>query len=243
MPGSLHFVLMTSFLLYISSFQIPRAKTFRCDLNMAGFGKPVPNPTSIKKDFPNPTDLCACGSSKSYSDCCLKYHSDSRIPMEPEDLVRARFSAFVYSKIDFLLESTHPDSKYFEVDEVALGSKRTKRQIWFKQLQSRADEMDFSNLKFILPTNIDDKLKTFLQEKGYLDKEGSISKDVSEDGTASVLIALDRKPKSAIKFDKVLEKIIAKKAANGGYLYIGAGTEILDQKNPQQQKVTYKGLR
>lgn len=233
------------------SFQmrIPLAiRDHKSELKMAGFGKAASQPQTIIRE-PLETDPCACGSSKPYSNCCKKYHSDTSIPMEPEDLVRARFSAFIYSKISFLLESTHPDSKYYEVDEESLGSKRTKRQIWFKQMQARADEMDFGNLNFLKPSNVDDKLKTFLQEKGYFDNDNSTTATATintySDDMTSVLIALDRKPKSAVKFDKVLEKINVKKAANGGYLYIGAVTEMLDQKNPQSQKVhvTYKSGR
>lgn len=96
------------------------------------------------------------------------------MPVEtPEKLVRARFSAFIYMKIPYLLDSTHPESKDYCQDEEVVGSKRTKKQIWSKQLESRAADMDFANLKF----------------------EGE---SVQDDGV-QVSIVLDRKPKSSTK--------------------------------------------
>ena len=46
----------------------------------AGFGKKVDVPIKISEV--KELDPCACGSSLTYSDCCLKYHSDSSRPIE-----------------------------------------------------------------------------------------------------------------------------------------------------------------
>lgn len=55
--------------------------------------------------------LCPCGSGKVYPDCCGKVHASMRVST-PEELMRARYSAFCLKKINFLIDtlhSLHPD--------------------------------------------------------------------------------------------------------------------------------------
>jgi len=190
-------------------------------LNMAGFGKAIPK---LEKAIiePLPTDQCACGSNLKYADCCQKFHLDPKKLIDsPFKLIRARFSAYVYTKIPFLLESTHPESKDYCIEEEIIGSKRTKRTIWAKQLEARSMETDFKNL--------------------YFENELEDSQ-VNELGYASVSITLNRKPKSSTKFDSVRETILAKKNPDGGYLYISGKTDIITSENPQQKKLAIRQM-
>lgn len=102
-----------------------------------------------------------------------------------------------------------------------VGSKRTKRQIWKKQLEARAGELDFANLTF--------------QDDGGV--------EMSQTGeTAVVSLSLDRKPKSSKKYDKCVEKITCKKATDGGWMYMSGRTEVTEENNPRpkQVKITNK---
>ena len=188
---------------------------------MAGFGKVEKKIVEITSE-PNPTDLCGCKSGRVYSECCMPLHQDPQAPIDSATkLVRARFSAYVYSKISFLLLSTHPESKDYEKDEEAIGSKRSKRTIWQKQLEARATDTEFANLQFVDETESD---------------------IVDDNGLASVSITLDRRPKSSLKFDKIAERITVKKSSSGGFLYLGASSEIVELKNPQQKVVKKKQM-
>ena len=50
---------------------------------------------------------CPCGSGKTYGECCQPVIEGSRKAATPEELMRARYSAYVKAEIDFIVNSTH----------------------------------------------------------------------------------------------------------------------------------------
>ena len=182
---------------------------------MAGFGKKVE--TASKELEVDASSKCACGSDKAYSECCGRFHPEGAANADtPDALVRARFSAFVYMKIGYLLQSTHPESKDYCLEEEVVGSKRTKRQIWKKQLEARASELDFANLSF---------------------DNGSEELNATGD-VANLKLSLDRKPKASMKWDKCAETITCKKSVDGnGWMYLAGRTEVTEENNPKQKQV------
>ncbi|HKM14320.1 MAG TPA: YchJ family protein [Marinospirillum sp.] len=54
--------------------------------------------------------LCACGSQKSYTDCCQRYHQGEAAPT-PETLMRSRFTAFVLKLDAYLYASWHSSTQ------------------------------------------------------------------------------------------------------------------------------------
>lgn len=55
--------------------------------------------------------LCPCGSGNSYSECCEQIISGRAIAKTAEELMRARYSAYVFAKMDFIFDSTHVDHR------------------------------------------------------------------------------------------------------------------------------------
>lgn len=55
--------------------------------------------------------LCPCGSGIPYSDCCEQIISGGRSAKTAEQLMRARYSAYVNAEMDFIFESTHPEHR------------------------------------------------------------------------------------------------------------------------------------
>ena len=55
--------------------------------------------------------LCPCGSGIPYSDCCEQIISGGRAAKTAEQLMRARYSAYVNAEMDFIFESTHPEHR------------------------------------------------------------------------------------------------------------------------------------
>lgn len=55
--------------------------------------------------------ICPCGSGITYSECCEQIISGTRSAETAEQLMRARYSAYVFAKMDFIFESTHPDHR------------------------------------------------------------------------------------------------------------------------------------
>jgi len=62
--------------------------------------------------------LCHCGSGQPFIDCCSPILDGSRQAATPEQLMRARYSAFCLQDIAFLGQSLHPDHRE-DHDEVA----------------------------------------------------------------------------------------------------------------------------
>ncbi len=61
-------------------------------------------------------DRCPCGLEKEYSDCCEPLIKGERVAQSPEELMRARYTAYVKTEVTYLLDSSHP-SKRDDYDE------------------------------------------------------------------------------------------------------------------------------
>jgi len=55
--------------------------------------------------------ICPCGSGRPYSECCKQIISGSQPADTAEQLMRARYSAYVFAEMDFVFESTHPEHR------------------------------------------------------------------------------------------------------------------------------------
>ncbi|MBC7387032.1 MAG: SEC-C domain-containing protein [Cryobacterium sp.] len=56
-------------------------------------------------------DTCPCLSGKPYANCCEPILNGKSKPVTAEDLLRARYSAFVVGNIDFILSSHHSKTR------------------------------------------------------------------------------------------------------------------------------------
>jgi len=103
-----------------------------------GFGKPVEQkPKSNRRASRIPTDdttPCGCFCGKSYAECCAPYHRGEAYPSEPLALVRARYSAFNFRDIEFIVDSTHPENELF-------GDRKT--------MVSRLDQNCYDDFDFV----------------------------------------------------------------------------------------------
>ncbi|MAV75342.1 MAG: hypothetical protein CL691_01800 [Cellvibrionales bacterium] len=54
---------------------------------------------------------CHCGKQLSFEDCCQMIINDLRLAKTAEQVMRARYSAYVTGEIDFLHDSLHPDNR------------------------------------------------------------------------------------------------------------------------------------
>ncbi len=57
------------------------------------------------------TKTCPCQSGKEFKDCCAPVIAGERKASTPEELMRARYSAYATAAIDFIIDSTHPDQR------------------------------------------------------------------------------------------------------------------------------------
>lgn len=98
--------------------------------------------------------LCPCGSTHSYQNCCNRIHEALRQAESAEQLMRARYSAFCLERIDFLYESFHPQTRRFQ--------KKAEIESWAK-------ENNWQELQLIKSTNSTVEFKAF-----YIDLQGDL---------------------------------------------------------------------
>ena len=67
----------------------------------------------------NTPDLCPCCSGKKYADCCQPVLNGSRKASSPEELMRARYTAYVVHDIDFIVNTVEKGEKIAEIDRKA----------------------------------------------------------------------------------------------------------------------------
>lgn len=66
---------------------------------------------------------CPCGLDKEYQSCCGLIHADQSIAQTPELLMRARYTAFVKEKVEFVDQTNIPGTKDFNLDEAKRWAK------------------------------------------------------------------------------------------------------------------------
>ena len=60
---------------------------------------------------------CACGSKRTYSNCCKKFHDSGEAPDDPVNLIRARYSAFAYRLPGYIMRTTAQGSSEWKINQ------------------------------------------------------------------------------------------------------------------------------
>jgi SEC-C motif-containing protein len=55
--------------------------------------------------------LCPCKSREPYATCCEPFHLGRKKPETAEQLMRSRYSAYFFRLVDYLVSTTHPDTR------------------------------------------------------------------------------------------------------------------------------------
>lgn len=87
---------------------------------------------------------CPCNPKKLYKDCCQLAHKDIEIVTSAEQLMRSRYSAFVFANIKYLRKSHHSSTRLSKSEYIDL-EKWTKSVNWIKLeiLNSTKDTVSF----------------------------------------------------------------------------------------------------
>ena len=67
---------------------------------------------------------CPCSSGKPYAACCKPYHDGTPAP-SPLALMRSRYSGYALKKIDYMIETTHPNLSIKSRQEIEQFSNQT----------------------------------------------------------------------------------------------------------------------
>ena len=77
------------------------------------------------KSAANVDQLCPCGSARAYRECCERWHAGPQRLCAPDAaaLMRSRYSAFVLDRLDYLLDTWHPDTRLVSLEPNPPGLK------------------------------------------------------------------------------------------------------------------------
>lgn len=83
--------------------------------------------------------LCPCGSLKKYKKCCKIFHDKIKNPSTALELMKSRFSAFVFCKSNYIIKTTHKDNPDFSTDILN----------WKKDIELFSVNTDFVKLEIL----------------------------------------------------------------------------------------------
>jgi SEC-C motif-containing protein len=69
------------------------------------------NPPLVKPSGPRELSLCPCQSRETYAACCQPFHLGQAKPDTALQLMRSRYSAYFFRLADYLVSTTHPDTR------------------------------------------------------------------------------------------------------------------------------------
>lgn len=136
----------------------------------------------------NAQSPCPCGSSLLLSACCMPRIQGKSNPTTAEDLLRARYTAFVTGDVDYILKSHHSrTSKDLSRDEVEQWSKNSE---WMGLTIHKKEKGEASDSSGIIEFHVryqarDKKKPTDHYERSLFEKEGSEWKFVDAEGAES----------------------------------------------------------
>ncbi len=86
------------------------------------------------------SEPCPCGNDKTYATCCKPFVTGKKKAKSPEELMRARYSSYVKSELNFTEHSMHPDVRdTFEKDKAEEWSNKSE---WVKLDIIESKELD-----------------------------------------------------------------------------------------------------
>ena len=191
---------------------------------MAGFGRSKAEKPRANM-APPAESQCSCGSGKVYRDCCEPVHSGSNSSPHPIALVRARFSALCNVLPAFIVATTHPDAKDYipeDAEVLGVGTKRSKRVIWEKDVQRFAEGWDFKDFELVNEA-----------EDSVLPEDG---------GDAFVSVKLQRKTKNTLKWERVDERLRFRKRGDGTWAYVSTEMKVTKPDAAMVGNVEGQGL-
>ncbi len=123
---------------------------------------------------------CPCGSEESYNKCCGPYHSGEKSAPTAEALMRSRYAAFVKNQMDYLRETTDPQT-IDQIDENANREWAERAQFLKLEILKSEESGNKGQVEFKAFYRIDDEdfvhheLSTFRKQTGeWFFKSGRI---------------------------------------------------------------------
>ena len=107
--------------------------------------------------------VCPCCSNLTYQSCCEPFHLNQANPLTPEALMRSRYAAYALNLIDYLMETTHAETRHLQQK---------------KDIESWSKQNTWLKLEIISAVNDHVEFKAYFQfnSKNFIHHENSIFK-------------------------------------------------------------------
>jgi SEC-C motif domain protein len=92
-------------------------------------------------------NLCFCGSNQNYSDCCLPFINQEKLPLTAEALMRSRYSAFNVANVDYLIDTLLPEKRQHDDRQKIQNTIDNTHWLGLKIISTR--ELEKNNVEFI----------------------------------------------------------------------------------------------
>lgn len=142
----------------------------------------------------DPASPCGCGSGSAYSKCCGVQHMSFESSNTPEQVLRARYTAFKYGLADYIIDSTHTSNEDFQKFMVAArATKRSGAERWKREILQLKEKEDLGFLGIdVVSTEVIGDFATvifralFLQGASAVTDAGGAEEEEGEDGFLAV---------------------------------------------------------
>ncbi len=101
---------------------------------------------------------CPCGKGLVYQDCCKRIHQDPNNAIHPEQLMRARYTAYTLGLTEFIIQTYHPRC-HAEQDRKAI---------------QETSEIKWQKLKVIKSTVNSDNTEGFVEFKAFYTENNQV---------------------------------------------------------------------
>ena len=116
-------------------------------------------------------ELCPCGSTLSYDQCCEPFIRGTISPATAEQLMRSRYTAYAKNEVNYILTSTHPEKRK-QCDEKAIRT-WSQNSVWngLEILgKNKGEEQDSEGTVEFIAHFIENRIKQNLHENALFKK-------------------------------------------------------------------------
>lgn len=120
--------------------------------------------------------MCYCGKSSEFEACCGPYLGGTSFPLNPEQLMRSRYTAYVLGNVDYLLQTTHPNTRRFHRREDILQWSTSNTWIRLEVITAKKEFVHFKAYfrDYLGRSQVHEERSRFKKEHGkwyYLDAQ------------------------------------------------------------------------
>jgi SEC-C motif-containing protein len=113
-------------------------------------------------------EICPCGSENIYNNCCNSIHQDLQKANTAEELMRARYSAYVKHNIDFIYNTFHTSTRRYQNKNEIENWARECKWMFLEIVTSTLDTVEFKAyyIDTAMNTHVHHEKSTFKQTQG-----------------------------------------------------------------------------